>query len=139
MVVTRKHECTKDGHRPYVYSEYLGLLESAAATYDSNKASKSGMGCRTAFNAIMNGDEDANRDGGTMSEGNITGEIMEFAVHQMQRSILGSKMNKETWTSLSDETKKVWDQISDKDKKAILSYTYERANREANIMTKEDT
>jgi hypothetical protein len=49
----------------------------------------------------------------------------------MSRQIAGSRMNKETWTSLDPATQKVWDSIDDKDKAAILGYAEKRAEKQA--------
>ncbi len=50
------------------------------------------------------------------------------------QSLPGSKMNKETWSNLSEDTKKIWDKIPDKEKRSILQYAHNRAmKREGNI------
>jgi hypothetical protein len=49
----------------------------------------------------------------------------------MSRQIAGSRMNKETRTSLDPATQKVWNSIDEKDKAAILGYAEKRAEKRA--------
>jgi hypothetical protein len=142
MVATREFERIKDGHHPCTYAEYLALLESAASTYDANKAAKSGVGRRSAFNAFSLNGMDEEDDDEPIAAEDMAQEITEYVVNQMKRnrSLPGSKMNKETWDSLSEETKKLWDKFDDKEKRSILSYAYKRAmKRDTNQSEQGDT
>jgi hypothetical protein len=56
-------------------------------------------------------------------------ELTQLFQAWMLRRTPGSRMNKETWTSLAPATQTAWDTIPDKDKAAILGYATQRAEK----------
>lgn len=115
------------------YSQYLSLLKSEARLLDKKSYKKK---MRSAnFHAIDEESSGSDEDG--------KGENEERLAYPMFRSKPGSKMNKETWKSLSNDGQATWDKLSDADKASILSYATQRAekseSRQANVHESTET
>jgi predicted Fe-S protein YdhL (DUF1289 family) len=113
------------------------LLKEAAKTTDKERAQRSQPWKRHTNTHQLATTEDSDED---------ESERNQLFQAWITRRLPGSRMNKETWTSLDPSTQKAWDTIDDKDKAAILSYAEQRSakraqdktNLEANVHEGED-
>jgi hypothetical protein len=104
------------------YRTFMFLLREAAKTVDTERAQRNRTRRRRSANVHIQEDSDEASDGDN-------GDIAQAFQVWLSRQFPGSRMNKETWTSLDPATQKVWDSIDDKDKAAILSYAEKRAEK----------
>lgn len=107
------------------YRTFMFLLREAAKTVDTERAQRNRSRRRQRANFHI---QDGNEGDGEDSDGEVSDLSQAFQAW-MLRQVIGSRMNKETWTSLDPATQKVWDSIDDKDKAAILGYAEKRAER----------
>jgi hypothetical protein len=109
------------------YCTFMFLLREAAKTIDTERAQRNRSRRRQSANFHLQDDNDAEDESSDMEVSDLSQAFQVWMSHQ----IAGSRMNKETWTSLDPATQKVWDSIDDKDKAAILGYAEKRAEKRA--------
>ena len=59
----------------------------------------------------------------------IVNEFLAFKTSMLSKRPPGSRMNRNTWTSLEKDTQTAWDTISDKDKAKILQYAQNKSTK----------
>jgi hypothetical protein len=123
-VVNRENDDIARGQPAYLWDQYLTSLEGAAATIDEGRMNRGSS--RYDIHWVDTGD-DTNEQEGT--EDPTTSDI-ELLINEAHRGNgrFAAKMNKATWDSLSEGSKKVWDQLQDSDKAKILQYSAQRGN-----------
>ena len=110
-----------EGHPRLQYHEYLYLVRETAKVIDKERGQPSRRPRRTANVHEWDASGDHDDDFGE-SEGP---DFMAMYAGQTP----GSRMDRDTWKSLSNDTQKVWDSIDSKDKAAILNYAQARADK----------
>jgi hypothetical protein len=110
----------------FSYSTFIYLLKEAAKTTDKERAQKTRPRKRRTNIHQLATTEESNED---------ESELDQLFQAWITRRLPGSRMNKETWTSLDPSTQKAWDTIDDKDKAAILSYAEQRSAKQAQDKT----
>ena len=108
----------------YDYTTYMFLLKEAAKNID-RAASNSSRRTRRRLNLH------ALTEGSDGSDSDPDGEDSQALQIWVSRRHPGSRMNKDTWSSLDPGTQKIWDSIDDKDTAAILNYASKRAEKRA--------
>ena len=121
----RELESIARGQQPWSLEQYVALLKDAAATMDADRKTPSSRSRRGNEHSWDVPETDDGPDSGS-DEGSSLEAFMSAMLTQQQVS---SSMNRQTWNSLSDTTKKAWDTISPADKAKILSYAQDRAQR----------
>jgi hypothetical protein len=109
------------------YRTFMFLLREAAKTVDTERAQQNRSRRQRTANLNL---QDGNEGGDEDLDSEVSDLSQAFQVW-MSHQVAGSRMNKETWTSLDPATQKVLDSINDKDKATILGYAEKRAERRA--------
>lgn len=122
-VAERETDRVVTGGVGFNYYQYMEALKSVATQMDAAK--KRG---ERSINQLLIG------DGYDSDEDDSQRQIVQYAINEVKRrylppSELAGKMDKATWGSLKDHTKKVWDTIDNEDKGKVLNYAQERAER----------
>lgn len=117
----REQERIIMGQGPFNYDQYKIAIKSTATRLDETYMSKN----RRDINFHLLEDDHSKDESSSM---------MEYLINEAKRSYrspdqLAAQMNKETWTSLSEEAKKIWDELSKEDKAKILGYAQKREER----------
>jgi len=117
----REQERIIMGQGPFDYNQYMIAIKSTASRLDETYMSKN----RRDVNLHLL-EDDYDRDDASTT--------MEYLINEAKRSYrspdqLAAQMNKETWTSLSEEAKKTWDELNKEDKIKILSYAQKQEEK----------
>ena len=119
-VMEREEDRILNGGPSFTYKDYLIALKSSASRLDEK------LGIRSISNMdVHNLEQDYERDQ------NDDDDAYDVHVSKFKgnRRTPGASMNKETWSTISDEGKAVWDKLTPTDKSKILSYAKQRAEK----------
>ena len=124
-VIDRETDRMVLGGEPFGFPEYLSALKNVATRMDEGRDKRS----RREINVLMEADPEHEQE----YEGPDTSRLVEFAINELKRqgrpADYSSKMNRDTWNSLSSESQKTWDTLAEEEKSKILSYAKDRSER----------